>query len=121
MVNDSGLYERLALRRVHDGGIAKSAGVYLDHGRPTPGYLADFFDQLIWIGCATVAGGDGIWGLRGVSLTEFGRVRYAEQCEQEQAPGHHYATAAGPTQTPAGCRSSAPRMTAPGSQSAPTS
>jgi len=121
VVSDPGLYERLALRRVHDGGIAKSAGVYLDHGRPTPGYLADLFDQLIWTGCATVAEGDRIWGLRRVSLTESGRARYAEQCEQERAPGHHCAPVAGPTQTPAGCRSSAPRITAPGSQSAPTS
>ncbi|MGQ0778788.1 MAG: hypothetical protein ACT4NY_30975 [Pseudonocardiales bacterium] len=108
-MSDPGLYERLALRRVHDGGIAKSAGVYLDHGRPTPGYLADLFDQLIWTGCATVADGDGIWGLRGVSLTESGHARYAEQCEQEGAPGHHRSPVPDPTQTPAG------------SQSAPTS
>jgi len=34
-MSDPGLYEQIALRRIHDGGIAKSASAYLDKGRPT--------------------------------------------------------------------------------------
>lgn len=48
VVSDPGLYERIALRRVHDGGVTKVAGAYLDRGRRTPDYLGDVFDRLVW-------------------------------------------------------------------------
>ncbi len=38
-MRDRRLYEWMALRRVAGGGMAKVAGVYLDHGRPVPEQL----------------------------------------------------------------------------------
>ncbi|MGQ0779283.1 MAG: hypothetical protein ACT4NY_33525 [Pseudonocardiales bacterium] len=84
-MSDPGLYERIALRRVHDGGVAKVAGVYLDHGRPTPDYLAEVFDRLIWTGWATVADGNPLWQLRRLSLTDTGQARYAALSQQPPA------------------------------------
>lgn len=81
-MSDPGLYERIALRRVHDGGVTKVAGVYLDHGRPTPDYLTEVFDRLIWTGWAIVADGNPLWQLRRLSLTDAGQTRYAELSEQ---------------------------------------
>jgi hypothetical protein len=76
-VSDPALDEWLALRRVHDGGVAKSAGAYFDHGRPAPGQLTGVFDRLIWIGLVSVVAGDPIWQLRRLSLTDAGALRYA--------------------------------------------
>jgi len=83
-VSDPELYEWLVLRRVRDGGVAKSAGVYFDHGRPTPGHLAGVFDRLIWTGLVTVAEGNPIWELRRRSLTDNGAARYATLGERRQ-------------------------------------
>lgn len=82
-MSDPGLYEQIALRRIHDGGITKSAGAYLDQGRPTPEYLTDVFDRLTWIGWAAVADGSPVWDLRRLSLTDAGQVRYAQLCERQ--------------------------------------
>ena len=76
-MSDPELAEWFALRRVHDGGVAKSAGIYFEHGCPTPEHLAGVFDRLIWAGLVSVAGGDPIWQLRGLSLTDAGAIRYA--------------------------------------------
>ncbi|MGH3940960.1 MAG: hypothetical protein ACRDTG_20445 [Pseudonocardiaceae bacterium] len=88
-MSDPSLYEWIALRRVHDGGVGKVAGVYLDHGRPTPDYLAEVFDRLIWTGWASVAEGDPLWALRRLCLTEAGATRYAELCERERVFQQH--------------------------------
>lgn len=63
-MSDPRLYVWMALRRVHDGGMARSAGAYFDRGRPTPGHLTAVFDQLIWAGSVAVAEGDALWELR---------------------------------------------------------
>ena len=86
-VSDSGLSEWKALRRVHNGGIAKSAGAYVDHGRPTPAHLAGVFDQLIWTELVRVADGDPVWELRRLSLTDAGTGRYTALGEQLQRSG----------------------------------
>lgn len=90
-VNDPGLYEWLALRRVADGSIARSAGVYFDQGRPVPGHLIEVFDWLVWSGMLLVADGDPIWELRRIRLSEAGEGRYEalgqQQWEREQ--GQH--------------------------------
>lgn len=83
-MSDPGLYEWIALRRVHEGGTAKSAGAYLDHGRPIPGYLTTVFDWLILTGLVTVAEGDPLWELRRLSLTDFGQARYMTLREQRR-------------------------------------
>ena len=83
-MSDPGLYEWLALRRIHNGGMAKSAGAYLDHGRPTPGHLAGVFDRLIWTGLVTLAQGDPIWELRRLTLTDTGATRYTALSEQQR-------------------------------------
>lgn len=80
-MSDPGLYERIALRRVHDGGVVKVAGGYLDHGRPTPGYLAEIFDQLTWTGWTTVADGNPRRELHRLSLTDTGQARYSALTE----------------------------------------
>lgn len=85
-MNDPGLYEWLALRRVTEGGIAKSAGLYLDHGRPVPGHLIEVFDRLVWSGLAVVADGDPIWDVRRIRLGEEGRARYLALCQQQPQP-----------------------------------
>lgn len=64
--------------------MAKSAGAYLDHGRPTPGHLAGVLDRLIWTGLVTVAPGDPIWELRRLNLTDAGAARYTALSEQQQ-------------------------------------
>lgn len=83
-MSDPSLYEWIALRRVRDGGMAKSAGAYLDHGRPTPTYLTGVFDRLIWTGLVTVAVGDPIWDLRRLDLTDTGTARYTALDEQQR-------------------------------------
>lgn len=91
-MSDLGLYEQIALRRIHDGGITKSAGAYLDKGRPTPGYLTDVFDRLTWSGWAAVADGHPVWDLRRLSLTDAGQARYAQLCEREASEQHQAPT-----------------------------
>ncbi|MGH3940143.1 MAG: hypothetical protein ACRDTG_16220 [Pseudonocardiaceae bacterium] len=81
-MSDPDLYPWLALRRVNNGGMAKSAGAYFDHGRPTPAHLAEVFDQLLWTGFVTVAEGDTLWALRRMSLTDTGKARYVVLAEQ---------------------------------------
>src|SRR5262245_10498548 len=84
-MSDPELSEWIALRRVHDGGMAKSAGAYFDHGRPTPEHLAGVFDRLVWTGLVTVADGDPIWELRRLGLTDAGAARYAVLSERQRA------------------------------------
>jgi hypothetical protein len=119
-VSDSGLDEWLALQHVHDGGVAKSAGAYFDHGRPAPEHLTGVFDRLIWTGLVSVAAGDPIWELRRLSLTDAGAVRYAALGEQRrdtpQPPPPEHAT----TQPPAGRRSNAELPAASSGRPGPT-
>lgn len=75
-MSDPRLYEWLALRRVAGGGIAKSAGVYFDHGRPVPEHMIELFDRLTWSGLLVVADGDPVWELRRLSLTDAGQAQY---------------------------------------------
>lgn len=96
-VSNPFLYEWIALRRVHDGGMAKSAGAYFDRGHPAPGHLTGVFDLLVWTGLVTVADGDPVWDLRRLRLTDTGRARYAalSECQQRDsllAPPPEHAT-----------------------------
>ncbi|MGH3914666.1 MAG: hypothetical protein ACRDTC_14860, partial [Pseudonocardiaceae bacterium] len=111
--SDPGLYEWLALRRVHDGGVAKVAGVYLERGRPTPEHLTDAFDRLVWTGLVTVAEGDVLWDLRRLNLTDTGQARYTTLNHQRPTgiavPAPEFTI----TQTPVGHQSSLlPRLPA---------
>ena len=81
-VSDPHLYEWMALRRIHNGGMATSAGVYFDEGRPAPEYLARIFDYIIRTGLTEVDDGDPVWALRRMSLTDAGRLRYTELREK---------------------------------------
>lgn len=83
-MSDLRLYEWLVLRRVADGGMAKSAGVYLDRGRPVSAYLTEVFDRLLWSGMLVVADGDPLWELRRISFTDAGQARYEVLCQQRQ-------------------------------------
>ena len=87
-MNDPGLYEWMALRRVAEGGMAKSAGVYLDHGSPVPDHLVSVFDRLTWSGLLVIADGDPLWELRRISLSDAGQGRYlALSTQQRQGSG----------------------------------
>ncbi|MCA1676689.1 MAG: hypothetical protein LC799_32470 [Actinobacteria bacterium] len=78
------LLEWLAVRRVSEAEVVKSAGVYFDHGRPVPHHMTGVFDRLCWTGLVTVAAGDPIWSMRPLSLTDAGQARYAALCAQRQ-------------------------------------
>ncbi len=106
-VSDPRLSEWIVLRRVHDGGVAKVAGVYLDHGRPVPGHLTEVFDRLTWNGLLVVAEGEPIGELRRLSLTDTGQARYTALCAERQqqraaheAPAPEFGT---PPPDPGGC------------------
>ncbi|MGH3926343.1 MAG: hypothetical protein ACRDTT_26345 [Pseudonocardiaceae bacterium] len=117
-MSDPDLYEWLALRRIHRGGIAKSAGTYLDYGRPTPGHLIEVFDRLIWTELVTVADGNALWDPRRVSLTDAGQARYAALSEQRPSELVVLPPEFGITQTPVGRRSE-PLPPVPGDRSGP--
>lgn len=113
-MSDPELYQRMALRRVEGGGMAKAAGAYVDHGRPTPGHLIEVFDQLIRAGLVVIAEGDVIWELRRMSLTDTGKARYAVLAERLDPQHTIPLPELGPTtQTPVDRRSSTlPRLPA---------
>ncbi len=105
-MSDPRLYEWIALRRAHDGGVAKVAGLYLDQGCPVPSYLTEVLDRLTWSGLVTVAEGDPVWSVRRLSLTDEGQARYAALCAEQQqrapleAPAPEFGT---PPPDPGGC------------------
>lgn len=119
--SDSTLYEQIALRRVHDGGVTKLAGVYLDRGQATPEYLTAAFDRLTWTDLATIGSGDPIRHPRPLMLTPAGLARYDDLRSAErpgqQVPDPVFGTS---PQTPAGRRSSDPHA-APGGRPGPAS
>ena len=81
-MTDPRLYEWLALRRVDEGAIATSAGVYYKHGHSVPAHLTAVLDRLRWDGLIMIADGDPIWDLRPISLTTAGHARYQDLCQQ---------------------------------------
>jgi len=80
------LVASLVLRLACDGGVAKVGDQYLDGGFPTPGYLAGVFDGLINAGLLALAEEDPS-GMRRVSVTEAGHVRYAQLRDTRQPAG----------------------------------
>ncbi|MGH3908204.1 MAG: hypothetical protein ACRDTE_29085, partial [Pseudonocardiaceae bacterium] len=69
--------EWLALLRVHEGGMTKLDGNYLNHGQPVAHYLADALDQLIHTELLALARPDPA-GAQQVCITHAGQIRYAE-------------------------------------------
>ncbi|MGH3904310.1 MAG: hypothetical protein ACRDTE_08985 [Pseudonocardiaceae bacterium] len=69
--------EWLALLRVHEGGVTKLDGNYLNHGRPVADYLAATLDQLIRAELLALARPDPA-GAQQVCVTHSGQIRYAE-------------------------------------------
>ena len=70
--------------------MAKSAGVYFDHGRPIPAHLTEVFDRLVWSGLLVVADGDPIWGVRRISLSDAGQARYVALGRERQQEHHRH-------------------------------
>ncbi|MGH7511070.1 MAG: hypothetical protein ACREMZ_16630 [Gemmatimonadales bacterium] len=70
--------------------MAKSAGVYLDHGRPVPHHMIAVFDRLTWSGLLVIADGDPIWELRRISLTDVGQARYVALGRERQQEQHRH-------------------------------
>ncbi|MGH3941493.1 MAG: hypothetical protein ACRDTG_23265 [Pseudonocardiaceae bacterium] len=68
--------EWLALLRVHEGGVTRLAGHYLNCGWPVAGYLADVLDELIDTGFLALAQPNPI-GQQQVCVTYSGQARYA--------------------------------------------
>lgn len=69
--------EWLALLRVHEGGVTRLDGHYLNHGRPVAGYLAEAIEELIRAELLALARPDPV-GVQRVCVTRAGQVRYAE-------------------------------------------
>lgn len=86
------LYEWIALQRVASGGVAKSAGVYVDQGRPVPEHMTLVFDRLTWSGLLVVVEGDPIWDVRRVTFTDAGRARYEELGREREQQKRHRQT-----------------------------
>ena len=128
----------IALRRVHDGGVARVGSWWLDGGRQVPDYVPAVLDELVTAGLVALADPDPVAevSLR-AGLTDAGQTRYGELLARY---GGQVARAApdGPgtaapdsalvqlppttiemTQTPAGRRSSESRPPAPGGQPDP--
>ncbi|MGH3884066.1 MAG: hypothetical protein ACRDRY_08300 [Pseudonocardiaceae bacterium] len=71
----------IALRRAHQGGVAKLTGHWLDSGRRVPSYVADALDALTRAGLLVLADADPeSGGLRRVTVTDTGCARYVELC-----------------------------------------
>lgn len=96
------LVTSLALRRAHDGGVAKVGDRYVDSGSPTPSYLAGAFDELINAGLLALADEDQ-YGLRRVSVTEAGHARSAQLGDTRQQAGLWVPKPRFPTTRPTGC------------------
>lgn len=69
--------EWLALLRVHEGGVTKLNGTYLNHGQQVAAYLADALDELIRAELLALARPDPI-GAQQVCVTHTGQARYTE-------------------------------------------
>ncbi|MCA1601288.1 MAG: hypothetical protein LC776_06475 [Acidobacteria bacterium] len=69
--------EWLALLRVHEGGVTKLNGHYLNHGRAVAGYVADALDELIRTEFLALARPDPV-GAQQVCVTRAGQIRYVE-------------------------------------------
>ena len=80
------LVASLVFHLVCDGGVTKVGDRYLDGGLPTPDYLAGVFDGLINAGLLTLAEQNPS-GMRQVSVTEAGHVRYARLRNTRQPTG----------------------------------
>jgi hypothetical protein len=96
-MSDPRLYEWLALRRVDEGVIAISAGIYYKHGRSVPAHLTAVLDRLRCGGLIVIAEGDPIWDLRPISLTHAGQARYQDLCQQRAALQHRHESSTRPT------------------------
>jgi hypothetical protein len=74
---DPNLLAWVALSRVNDGGVTRLGDDYLDHGSPTPDYLAGAFAELFDTGSLAVADPD-LGAPRRVTITAAGYLRYAQ-------------------------------------------
>lgn len=120
----------IGLRRVHAGGVGCVAGCWVQHGRRVPCYLPAVLDDLTEAGLIALA--DGPHGpLARASLTDTGHARYTALLGRYGAfiaraeldvPGPEFPERVSPTgdiETPADCRLSDPRPTAPGDRLGP--
>lgn len=75
------LYAWIALRRVSNGGIARSGGCWFDSGRRVPGYVADALATLCAAGLVTLTDADSMTMAR-AALTATGSGRFTQLCQQ---------------------------------------
>ncbi|MGQ0777688.1 MAG: hypothetical protein ACT4NY_25315 [Pseudonocardiales bacterium] len=72
------LLEWIALRRVHEGGVALHGSQYLHWGQKVPCYLPEVFDRLVEMGLTELLDPGCSSGLRCVAPTSRGQDRYQE-------------------------------------------
>lgn len=72
------LLDWIALRRVHEGGVARHGSEHLDWGRKVPCYLPEVFDRLAEAELTELLDPDYSAGLRRVVCTPQGLDRYQE-------------------------------------------
>lgn len=81
------VHQRIALRRVKDGGVVKLNWRYLDHGRPVPEYLPYALNCLTNQGIIALADPDpDVAGSQRLSLTHKGLALHAEVCGPSAPP-----------------------------------
>ncbi|MGH3872568.1 MAG: hypothetical protein ACRDSR_13855 [Pseudonocardiaceae bacterium] len=78
------LHDWIALRRVTDGGIARTGGCWLDGGHRVPGYVTGALTESLAGGLVALADQDP-YGMRRATLTDSGAARYEWLCQQRQA------------------------------------
>lgn len=76
--------EWLGLHRVHEGGVTKLAGYYVNYGRPVGGYLVEVLDGLLSAGLLAL-GRPSESGQQQVCVTPIGRAG-TRSWAQEAAP-----------------------------------
>ncbi|MGH3938799.1 MAG: hypothetical protein ACRDTG_09195 [Pseudonocardiaceae bacterium] len=72
------LLEWIALRRVHEGGVALHGSEYLHWGRKVPCYLPEGFSRLVETGLTELLDPGCSSGLRRIAPTSRGQERYRE-------------------------------------------
>lgn len=108
-----------ALRRTQCGGVTKSDGQYVDHGRLRLSYLTRTLDELTDAGLLALADEDPS-GVRRVSLTKTGHAHYAQLTAMSRRATRLVPEPQFLHKTPADRRSSCPDpLTAPGGQPDP--
>lgn len=81
------VHQRIALRRIHDGGVVRLGWRYLDQGFPVPVYLPSVLDCFVQQGIAALGEPEPMMAhARRLHLTLDGLALHAVVCGQPTSP-----------------------------------